>query len=99
MNEEQFKRFCLLVLEDADFYASYPTFELRRNNQDQFEKELNETLLHRDREQWCELCKKIGIPASPVFTVSEAIQQEFFKDILYKSTDGQDIITQGTSNS
>jgi CoA:oxalate CoA-transferase len=99
VNEEQFKRFCLSVLEDGDFYSIYPTFELRLKNQDEFEKELNKRLLNNDREYWCQRCKEIGIPASPVLTISEAIQQEFFKDILHRSTDGQPIITQGTSHS
>lgn len=99
VNEQQFKRFCLLVLEDHEFYSNYPSFETRYKHQEQFEKELNDRLLKNDREYWCKLCKEIGIPASPVLTISEAIQQEFFKEVLHRSSEGQSIITQGTTHS
>jgi CoA:oxalate CoA-transferase len=99
VNEEQFKRFCLFVLEDSDFHAKYSTIQIRLANQDQFENDLNQRLMTKDREYWCERCKKLDLPASPVLTVSEAIQQDFFKEILHSSRDGKNIVTQGISHS
>ncbi len=99
VNEEQFKRFCLAVLKDSDFHAKYPTFRIRLENQDQFESELNQRLMKHDREYWYECCREQDIPASPVLTVSEAIKQGFFKEILSSSKDSKNIVTQGVTHS
>ncbi|MBA2656824.1 MAG: CoA transferase [Tatlockia sp.] len=99
VNEEQFKRFCLFVLEDCDFHTNYSTVQIRLEKQAQFEKDLNARLITRDREYWCGLCKKLDIPASPVLTVSQAIEQDFFKEIIHSTVDGKNIVTQGVSHS
>lgn len=99
VNEEQFKRFCLQVLKNSDFHSQYPTVQIRLQKQEQFEYELNELLKSQTREYWYALCQKFDIPASPVLTISEAIQQNFFQEILHESNDGKKVITQGISHS
>lgn len=99
VNEDQFKRFCSLVIDDNAFYERYSTIRQRIANQDAFESDLNQRLVKQGRQYWCDRCKTANVPASPVLTVSEAIKQDFFKEILSHSNDGRPIVTQGTRHS
>lgn len=99
VNEEQFRKFCLNVLNDQAFHNKYPTTQIRLEKQEQFECDLNAKLMSQTREYWCSQCEKYAIPASPVLTISEAIKQDFFKELLNYSTDGRAIITHGARNS
>jgi CoA:oxalate CoA-transferase len=99
VNEQQFERFCINVLNDSDFHTKYPTVQVRLEQQAQFEQDLNEKLQTETKEFWCNLCLKYDIPASPVLTVSEAIKQDYCKEVVSNSSDGKFIVTHGTKNS
>lgn len=99
VNDDQFKRFCINVLQDEEFHKKYLTIGIRLRDQNQFEDDLNEKLKNNPREYWYELCRKYDIPVSPVLTVSEAIQQRFAKGLIHSSTNGRPIITHGVENS
>lgn len=99
VNEDQFKRFCTQVLNDEAFHQHYPTIQIRLEKQEQFERDLNERLKFKTREYWHAQCKKYDIPASPVLTVSEAVQQDFAKKLFSSSTNGKKIITHGVEHS
>lgn len=99
VNETQFKSFCFNVLEDKAFHEKYPTVEKRIECQSDFERELNELLVTKDREYWLDKCKTHRVPAEPVLTVSEAAQQSFVKELISYSTDQKPIITTGVFQS
>jgi CoA:oxalate CoA-transferase len=98
VNEDQFKKFCLNVLKDEAFHKKYPTIQIRLEKQQEFEQDLNQKLKTEPREYWNHLCRQQNLPASPVLTVSEAIEQDFFKEVLNQSTNGRPIITHGARN-
>lgn len=100
VNEAQFQKFCSDVLQDMNFHQKYPTIKQRVTNQAEFERDLNRKLNVRDRVYWVEKCEVLGIPASPVLTVSEAVTQPFVKEeLLRSSVDGNPIVAAGLENS
>ncbi len=99
VNEEQFKKFCLNVLNNEEFHKKYPTVQIRLEKQDQFEHDLNQKLKAETKEYWHKLCQQFNLPASPVLTVSESIKQDFCKEVLNYSSNGKTIVTQGVRNS
>lgn len=99
VNENQFKRFCMMVLQNESFHKKYPTIQIRLKDQDQFEADLNELLKSKPREYWVEQCKKYDIPAAAVLKVSEAIKQPFVQSLIGQSTNGRPIISHGVEHS
>ncbi len=99
VNETQFKTLCIEILKDEVFHQKYSTTQVRIKHQDQFERELNEKLKTRNREYWFAQCKQHGIPASPVLTVSEAVQQKYVRALISSSTDDTPVVTHGATHS
>lgn len=99
VNEDQFRRFCNLVLRDVEFHERYSTVQIRLQKQFQFEQDLNEKLKCETKEYWHNQCKKFEIPASPVLTVSEAVKQDFMKKLLVSSNDERKMVTHGVEHS
>ncbi|MCH9770490.1 MAG: CoA transferase [Gammaproteobacteria bacterium] len=98
VNESQFKKFCTDVLKDPDFHNQYPTISQRIENQENFERDLNKKLKTKDRKYWLTECKKHQIPAAPVLTVSQALEQGFIRNLISSTTDGKPIITDGAEH-
>jgi crotonobetainyl-CoA:carnitine CoA-transferase CaiB-like acyl-CoA transferase len=102
VNDNQFESFCLNILKDRNFHQKYSSVKKRIEDQDNFERELNALLKTKDKEYWLKECELHRIPASAVLTVSEAVQQDFFKELVTFSSDNslcRPIITAGVSNS
>lgn len=99
VNEAQFKKFCIHVLENPQFHARYSNVQERIQDQDAFERDLNNLLKNQDKEHWLEKCKKYDIPAAPVLTVSQALEQDFVKALITSSSDGTPLVTHGATHS
>lgn len=99
VNEDQFKRFCTNVLKNPEFHSRYPNIKYRIENQEAFERDLNELLIKENREHWLEKCKKHDIPAAPVLTISQALEQDFVKKNLITYQDEKPVVTHGVTNS
>lgn len=99
VNEKQFEDFCRYVLKDEDFHKQYPTIRKRIQEHAKFELDLNAKLKKEAKSYWIAKCQKYRVPASPVLTVSETIQQSYVKPLIEKSTDGRKVITTGARNS
>lgn len=99
VNEKQFEKFCQHVICDMEFHAKFPTVNVRLAKQNEFETNLNEILKTKTRTHWCQLCESQGIPAAPVLTVTESIQQPFVQPLIKKTTDEEPIVTAGVENS
>lgn len=99
VNENQFEKFCINILRDRGFYDRYPTIKKRVDDQDNFEQELNQILKRENREYWLSECKKYDIPAAPVLTVAQALEQNFVRGLIAYSQSGKPIVTPGVKHS
>ena len=99
VNEDQFHKFCIHVLENPGFHARYPTILKRIQDQDAFERDLNTLLSTEKKEYWLERCKEQDIPAAPVLTVSQSLEQNFVKNLIATTRDGGPIVTHGAEHS
>ncbi|MCP4475992.1 MAG: CoA transferase [Gammaproteobacteria bacterium] len=95
VNEKQFKRFCLYVLNDQKFHEQYPTIEIRIKKQAEFENALNDRLKTKNAAYSHKHCIEYHIPSSPVLKVKQVIKKDYVRPLLKQTTDGKSIVSPG----
>lgn len=75
-NDEQFKRFALLIDEPILLDEAYKTNTSRLQHRKQIEQLVQNKLKMKSKNEWKELLDQIGIPNGPINNVSEALQSE-----------------------
>lgn len=92
INEHQFQRLCLDVLQNEDLYNCYSTNALRMKHIDKFQVELVEILMKNTADYWLEKANKFKVPAGKVNTVTESLKQPFARNFFTNTLDGTRII-------
>ncbi len=98
VNEEQFKRLCLNVLECNEMLMYYPSNKVRLDNVAAFEQALIKILRTQDNNYWLTKCAQYKVPASQVNTVTEALQQPFAQYVITRTTDGTRILADSATS-
>jgi len=76
VNDAQFVRFCKQInRSDLSEHPDFHTNSARMANRQALRAELAEALKNFSRSELCESLMAVGVPAGPVFNVSEAMQQ------------------------
>jgi len=75
-NDEQFKRFALLIDEPDLLDEKFKTNTGRLQHRKQIEKLIQDKLMMKSKNEWKQLLDQIGIPNGPINNVSEALQSE-----------------------
>lgn len=99
IDETQYGRFCTHVLENKDLLVRFPTNKIRMENIQEFEQLLNNILQTQDSVFWFDKCQQHKVPASYVNSVTQALQQSFFKHIITTTKSGIKIIADPFSSS
>ncbi|WP_088066602.1 CaiB/BaiF CoA transferase family protein [Gottfriedia luciferensis] len=75
-NDEQFKRFALLIEEPTLLEDTYKTNTSRLQNRKEIEQLIQNKLKTKRKDEWKELLDQNGIPNGPIYNVSEALHSE-----------------------
>lgn len=73
-NDEQFKRFALLIEEPNLLVESFMTNAGRLQNKEEIEQLIANKIRYKSKNEWKELLDNMGIPNGPIYNVSEALQ-------------------------
>lgn len=92
IDDSQFKRFCLGVLDNKEFLEKYSKLKMRMDKINEFEMALSNILKTKDARYWLDRCNKYKVPASFVNTVSQALQEPFFRNIISTTKSGIRIV-------
>ncbi|MET3196116.1 CaiB/BaiF CoA-transferase family protein [Bacillus sp. OAE603] len=75
-NDEQFRRFALLIEEPILLEETFKTNSSRLQHRKQIEQLIQNKLISKSKSEWKELLNQNGIPNGPIYNISEALQSE-----------------------
>ena len=98
IDEHQFKRLCVHVLQREDFIEHYSTNTIRLES-DEFEKKLAAILAEYPSHHWLTLCQKNNIPCTKVNSIKETLQEPFAQSFFTHTQQGTLIMANTYSSS
>lgn len=88
IDDSQFKRFCLGVLDNKELLEKFSKLKTRMDKITDFEHQLGNILKTKDTRYWLDRCNKYKVPASFVNTVSQALEEPFFRNVISSTKSG-----------